>query len=111
MNKEKLKENCCTPEGQIKRYIDCKGCDRKPKQETLEEFAKRIANDSKHSGIKLDYQDGIYYGIEIGAKEQAKRMYSEEEVLIILDKFLTSMIKGEKTGLLNQWFEQFKKKD
>jgi len=39
-----------------------------------------------------------------------KRMYNEEEVLIILDKFLTSMIKGEKTGLLKQWFEQFKKK-
>jgi hypothetical protein len=43
-------------------------------------------------------------------EQQSKRMYSEEEVLIILDKFLTSMIKGEKTGLLNQWFEQFKKK-
>jgi hypothetical protein len=42
MNKEKLKENCCTPEGQIKRYIDCKGCDRKPKQETLEEIEKNI---------------------------------------------------------------------
>jgi len=42
--------------------------------------------------------------------KQADRMYSEEEVLIILDKFLTSMIKGEKTGLLEEWFEQFKKK-
>jgi hypothetical protein len=30
-------ENCCTPIGQIKRYVDCKGCDRKPKQETPEE--------------------------------------------------------------------------
>jgi hypothetical protein len=26
------KENCCTPAGQIKRYVDCVGCDRKPKQ-------------------------------------------------------------------------------
>ena len=24
-----LEEVCCTPENQIKRYIDCKGCDRK----------------------------------------------------------------------------------
>ena len=37
MNKETLEENCCTPIGQIKRYVDCKGCDRKPKQETLGE--------------------------------------------------------------------------
>jgi hypothetical protein len=28
-------ENCCTPEGQIKRYVDCIGCDRKPKQERM----------------------------------------------------------------------------
>ena len=28
-------ENCCTPEGQIKRYVDCIGCDKKPKQETF----------------------------------------------------------------------------
>jgi hypothetical protein len=25
-------ENCCTPSGQIKRYVDCVGCDRKPKE-------------------------------------------------------------------------------
>jgi len=29
---ETKQENCCTPIGQIKRYVDCKGCDRKPKQ-------------------------------------------------------------------------------
>ena len=30
-------ENCCTPVGHIRRYKDCIGCDRKPKQETIEE--------------------------------------------------------------------------
>lgn len=25
-------EKCCTPAGQIKRYVDCVGCDKKPKQ-------------------------------------------------------------------------------
>jgi hypothetical protein len=32
-DEEPKQENCCTPEGQIKRYVDCIGCDRKPKQE------------------------------------------------------------------------------
>ena len=53
------------------------------KKETIEEFAKKIANDIKHSKIKLDYQDGIYYGIEIGAKwqaEQEKKLYSDEDM-------------------------------
>ena len=26
----KQTESCCTSEGQIKRYVDCIGCDRKP---------------------------------------------------------------------------------
>jgi len=30
---EPKQENCCTPVGQIKRYVDCIGCDKKPKQE------------------------------------------------------------------------------
>ena len=25
-------KDCCTPVGQLKRYVDCVGCDRKPKQ-------------------------------------------------------------------------------
>jgi hypothetical protein len=46
---EPKQENCCTPLGQIKRYEDCYGCDRKPKQEklTYTESAKkeeRISN-------------------------------------------------------------------
>ena len=78
------------------------------KQETIEEAAKRIYP----INIVVDYdtnEDIRNIWIE-GAKWQAERMYSEEEVLIILDKFLTSMIKGEKTGLLEEWFEKFKKK-
>jgi len=31
MTKEETEnKNCCTPKGQIKRYKDCVGCDRKP---------------------------------------------------------------------------------
>jgi len=30
-----MKEKCCTPEDQIKRYVDCIGCDRKPGEEVL----------------------------------------------------------------------------
>jgi hypothetical protein len=82
------------------------------KQETLEEFAKRIANDSKHSGIKLDYQDGIYYGIEIGAKYQGERMYSEEEVYNLLYNLACEVVQDydHTPKKLDKWFEQFKKK-
>jgi len=88
---ESKQENCCTAIGQIKRYVDCVGCDRKPEKLTVEEALLLVRN------APMTFVPN-------------KRMYSEEEVLIILDKFLTSMIKGEKTGLLKQWFEQFKKK-
>jgi hypothetical protein len=34
---EPKQENCCTPIGQIKRYVDCVGCDREPKKVLTEE--------------------------------------------------------------------------
>ena len=43
---EPKQENCCTPEGKIKRYLNCVGCDRKPKQKTLEEAAIMYAHKS-----------------------------------------------------------------
>jgi hypothetical protein len=82
------------------------------KQETIEEAAKRLAKGEGYDTI-LGVGHIWIEGFEKGAQwqqEQDKNKHSEEEVLIILDKFLTSMIKGEKTGLLKQWFEQFKKK-
>jgi hypothetical protein len=66
------------------------------KNETLEEAAERMS-----IGIREeDYKDGF---IE-GAKWQADRMYSEEEVLELLKKshFVEQNIE--------EWFEQFKKK-
>jgi hypothetical protein len=83
-----------------------------PKQETLEEFSKRISNDESNKNISLDYQDGIFYGINVGAKWQAERMYSEEEsIQKIIDyvdfQFNTN---GELNSEIKKWFEQFKKK-
>jgi hypothetical protein len=43
-----------------------------------------------------------------GAKWQAERMYSEEEVLDILYKHTEDMFKGTRLTL-TEWFEQFKK--
>jgi hypothetical protein len=82
-------------------------------KETLEEAAKKSFGEiwASLTTEQSEYLKGyIDRQIDMAKRRQAERMYSEEEVLIILDKFLTSMIKGEKTGLLNQWFEQFKKK-
>jgi hypothetical protein len=100
-----------------------------PKQETLEEAAmNNIPTAEEFINIGLDESGFEFYGdmkkiaskkliqfaklhVEAALKAvQAERMYSEKEVLDILDKFLTSMVKGEKTGLIEQWFEQHKKK-
>ncbi len=67
------------------------------KQETLEEAILRIKSENEY------YIDEVAF--ESGAKWQAERMYSEEEVLHILDKFYS-----EEPRFIEKWFEQFKKK-
>jgi hypothetical protein len=72
-----------------------------PKQETtLEEF---IESQPYYGTCTYEYKEGI----EVGAKWQQERSYSEEEVLaIIFQKRMPYMTDTE----IIEWFEQFKKK-
>ena len=76
-----------------------------PKKETtLEEAAEKYAKTAE--GIDIPYQNGLYYGFVEGAKWQAERMYSEEDMIAIVEK-------SRKTGLSAEYLlltEQFKKK-
>ena len=72
------------------------------KQETFEEVANNwIKNTSEFLSVKN--------GFVAGAKWQAERMYSGEEVLNILYKHTEDLLAGKKITL-EQWFEQYKKK-
>jgi hypothetical protein len=107
---EPKQENCCTPVGQIKRYVDCVGCDRKPKQETLEKYSNGLYKQSLKDDVDLTFSDGV----KLGAKWQAKRMYSEEEVGELVYKIMGEYANKKniffKGDLINNLFEQFKKK-
>ena len=101
-------ENCCTPIGKIKRYVDCKGCDRKPTQETLEKVVEKYIKE-------LDVQHYISQeDFVLGAKWMQERSYSEEEVIKILngyDNHIQENFNSSKTILsTKEWFEQFKNK-
>lgn len=98
---EPKQENCCTPLGHIKRYEDCYGCDRIPKQETVEEAAEK-----EYPTIHEQYQ---YDAFKEGAKWQQERMYSEEEVINAFNEGQALNVRG-KLIQGKEWFEQFKKK-
>jgi predicted esterase len=74
------------------------------KQETLEEAAKEYAK--QHA---LSTRHISHIGFEDGAKWQAERMYSEEEVKQIID---ATLIEYSDFVLADvpEWFKQFKKK-
>ena len=80
------------------------GLYEEPKQETtLEEAAEKYVKNfapSVKSAREIGFIDG--------AKYQAKRMYSEEEVLDLLKKFYQD--DNNFNGTIKEWFEQFKKK-
>jgi hypothetical protein len=81
-------------------------------EETLEEAAERLYPFALDGigNVEVDKKNHFIKG----AKWQAKRMYSEEEVLTILKSHKEFIVK-ELKGLSSfknekEWFEQFKKK-
>jgi hypothetical protein len=88
------------------------------KQETLEEAAERIF--PKHKGLTITASNKIIMRREAfikGAKYQAERMYSEEEVLNLWkvyiklnDGFMIRKSLPTRLEELIDWFEQNKKK-
>jgi hypothetical protein len=75
-----------------------------PKQETLEEAADLWSTDTNNVHVADSYV--TKYGFIEGAKWQQERMYSEEEVIAIVEK-------SRETGLTVEYLfltEQFKKK-
>lgn len=98
--------------------IDIKSLDNimsefdEPKQETLEEAAANYAN--KELNSEFTSKVGNFYGFSSsfieGAKWQAEKMYSEEEVKEILFHRETHYIKTGHHLHINEWFKQFKKK-
>jgi hypothetical protein len=109
MNKqETLEEATEEAKQRAENYMRLKGA-LEPKQKTIEDsiyqaigkFAEIRYLERLDNFQKCDFKDGVFEG----AKWQADRMYSEEEVKEILmktDRFLRAD--------LDLWFEQFKKK-
>jgi len=87
-----------------------------PKQETLEESAEKLylshENNELLYGHSEDLQLAYKAGILDGAKWQAERMYSEEDMA---EAFIACWKANVPDGIeckvsFNEWFEQFKKK-
>jgi len=92
--------------------------------ETLEEAAKRLQKDkygifiSKDADVKgqlvIDTAKAAFLsGMKEGAKWQAERMYSEEDMrdyAIFYYKYQGKATKYWGKDLFKEWFEQFKKK-
>jgi hypothetical protein len=57
-----------------------------------------------------DIKEWFLEALQKGAKWQAERMYSEEEVLGLLNKFSNRDGNHEDEQRTKNWFEQFKKK-
>ena len=79
-----------------------------PKQETIEEAAERLFPFTKDDSENRIITIKRLFWIE-GAKWQAERRYSEEEVLNILQEFKRYLSFGDEISQA-EWFEQFKKK-
>ena len=84
------------------------------KKETLEEAAEsRFGTDmdSIRGSSVYDLNTDLKRGFIEGAKWQAERMYSEEEVFNLCREFAIFVLRnGPSYEKQQEWFEQFKKK-
>ena len=113
---KKPKQEICNNCGKTLRE-QMKGCNEitcyrqfLSKQETLEEayqiFLQKKYNNPHLTGNKLNLPS-----FEFGTKWQQERMYSEEEVISLLNDFAQHLIFNKNSSLnIIEWFEQFKKK-
>jgi hypothetical protein len=98
---------------------DCPAKPVKPKQETIEEVAKR----TYQKGLQDDIAFSFYDGVRLGSQWQSERMYSEEDLREAFKQSRTVYnYKGEwqetfsdimtssKYETFEEWFEQFKNK-
>ena len=76
-----------------------------PKQETIEEASREYY---KKGQLGFEAAADTEKAFLKGAKWQAERMYSEEDLLSAFEAGM--MFIGEDKGSFNEWFEQFKKK-
>ena len=80
------------------------------KQETLEEVAEKTADNFEEPNFKA----GVIYGVIEGAKWQAEKMYSEEEVEDLIYKVCGTVARLQGIILngnhIDTAYEQFKKK-
>lgn len=86
----------------------------KTNKETVEEAAERLAKDHCSKRVNTNTTEfQVQQLILKGAKWQAERMYSEEEVIRLLQKYRFDLSSGT-TPIIGDtvpgWFEQFKKK-
>jgi hypothetical protein len=77
-------------------------------KETLEEAAEKYGNSFGYDEHSVQEHLAAEYGFIAGAKWQAERMYSKEEVLKLLITFSDDRTFLKKNVAV-KWFEQFKK--
>jgi len=86
----------------------CKECIK----ESRKEAAERLFPDYQQ-GSFISTQDRQREGFIAGAKWQEQKMYSEEEVLIMVSKYIEDNLDPSTHGNIEsvkEWFEQFKNK-
>ena len=89
-------------------YCDCSPLEE-PKQETLEEAAENYAHNYFNMHETNNYK-ALRQGFDEGAKWQQERMYSEEEVLKLIDRAFHMYASSHRHDAKEWLVEQFKKK-
>jgi hypothetical protein len=94
-----MAQQCCTPEGQIKRYVNCIGCDRKPEEE-INEMKQQTAIEWLVKMLYSPVCNGFIQGrrqIPHDIIEQAKAMEKEH----IINSYISGDLMEGRANLID----------
>jgi len=119
---EPKQENCCTPIGQIKRYMDCIGCDRKPTQENnfFESLQKYFKETPREKVLEDWAKSAEFDNVSSGREtiEEAAEKYAQELLEAnTIQPHQKTWIKcifihvAKSDASRDYWFEKFQEQD
>ena len=97
------KHECCTPEGQVPRYVDCIGCDKKPIEGATLSYAQAQKDSFSIMEKKQSSVEWLEWQINLGLSERGLISAFKEAKTMQKEEIIDAVNFGDKRGKITTY--------